>query len=337
MVAMRPRREKKRMKKKCISIIVPCYNEQENIVELYKRIVAVFGKLRRYDFEILYVDNASTDQSRGVYESLARRDRRVKVIVMSRNFGSPQPSFVAGLSYASGDAAVFLHGDIQDPPEMIPAFIAAWEQGYDVVYGVRESRKGYGIIWNALYKGFYFLLNRLAYIQIPLNAGEFSLVDKRVMEELLALDEYDYYLRCLRAYVGFRQKGISYVRDARIRGKSTESIMSGFWWAKTILVNFSFRPLEWIASLAFGVMVLTILLIVVNLVMIVLFRDSPRGIPTVVILILFLGGVQLLSLSVIAEYLSKIFLEVKRRPKYIVGETINISDTKGKRQERNAI
>jgi glycosyltransferase involved in cell wall biosynthesis len=312
------------MKKRLISIIVPCFNEQGNIEELYVRVKRIFAHLARYTFELIYVDNASTDRSVDRYGKLAKKDKRVKVIIMSRNFGSPQPSFVAGLSYARGDAAVFLHGDIQDPPEMIPKFIMAWEKGYDVVYGVRSSRKGYGWIWNALYKGFYFLLNKLAYIQIPLNAGEFSLIDRAVRRELLQIDEYDYYLRCLRAYVGFRQKGIAYVRDARAHGKSTESLLSGFWWAKTILVNFSFKPLEWISSLAFFVMMLTFVMILINLVMIFAFRDSPRGIPTVVILVLFLGGIQLLSLSVIAEYLAKIFLEVKHRPKYIVKQTINV-------------
>jgi glycosyltransferase involved in cell wall biosynthesis len=312
------------MKRKTISIIVPCYNEQGSILELYTRVVRVFALLRRFNFEILYVDNASTDHSAQRYEALAKKDKRVKVIIMSRNFGSPQPSFVAGLSYARGAAAVFLHGDIQDPPEMIPKFISAWEQGYDVVYGVRKSRKGYGIVWNALYKGFYFFLNKLAYIQSPPNAGEFSLIDRAVMQELLHMNEYDYYLRCLRAYVGFRQKGISYVRDARAHGRSTESFASGLWWAKTMLVNFSFKPLELISSIAFAVMVFTFLLILVNLVMIFVFGNSPRGIPTVVILVLFLGGVQLLSLSVIAEYLSKIFLEVKHRPKYIVRKTMNL-------------
>lgn len=312
------------MKKRIVSIIVPCYNEEGSIGEMYRRVSAVFKKLSSYDFELIYVDNNSTDQSEKVFTALAKKDKRVKIVLMSRNFGSPQPSFVAGMEYCKGDAAVFLHGDIQDPPEMIGSFIKKWEGGYDVAYGIRASRKGYGLLWNLLYKGFYFLLNKLAYIKIPLNAGEFSLCDRRVIKELLALDEYDYYLRCLRAYVGFKQIGIEYSRDARAHGQSTESIWTGFWWAKTILVNFSFKPLEWISTLAFGVMILTFVLLAIDLVTIMVFRDSPRGIPTIVILILFLGGVQLLSLSVIAEYLAKIFLEVKRRPKYIVRKTINI-------------
>ncbi|HUD19806.1 MAG TPA: glycosyltransferase family 2 protein [Patescibacteria group bacterium] len=312
------------MKKKRISIIVTCYNEEENIEEMYRRIVAVFKKIPRYDFELIYVDNASTDRSEKIYLRLTKKDRRVKLIVMSRNFGSPQPSFLAGLEYSTGDMAFLLHGDIQDPPELLSKFVERWKQGYSVVYGVRTSRKGYGIIWNMLYKGFYYVLNKLAYISIPLDAGDFSLLDRRVVDELLAIDEYDYYLRCLRAYVGFKQIGVPYVRDARSHGQTNESVLSGFWWAKTILVNFSFKPLEWISTIAFFVMIFTFLLMVFDLVTIILFHNSPRGIPTVVILILFLGGVQLLSLSVIAEYLAKIFLEVKRRPRYIVRTTVNI-------------
>ena len=292
---------------------------------MYERIVSVFKKLPKYDYEILYVDNASLDNSDTLYKKLSKKDKKVKIIYMSRNFGSPQPSFIAGMEYATGDAAVFMHGDIQDPPELIGSFIDKWEEGFDVVYGVRKSRKGYGWMWNTLYKGFYYVLNKLAYIQIPMNAGEYSLVDRKVIKELLALDEYDYYLRCLRAYVGFKQVGIDYVRDARAHGRSSESIMTGFWWAKTILVNFSFKPLEWISTIAFYVTIFSFLLLAYDVVAFMFFHNAAKGIPTVVILILFLGGVQLLSLSVIAEYLAKIFLEVKRRPKYIVSKTVNIT------------
>lgn len=294
---------------------------------MYDRVVAVFKKLSTYDFELLYVDNASTDGSEKIYLNLTAKDKRVKLVCMSRNFGSPQPSFIAGMEYASGDAAVFMHGDIQDPPELIGAFIKVWEKGSDVVYGVRKSRKGYGWFWNTMYKGFYYVLNKLSYIQIPMNAGEFSLIDRKVMKELLLLDEYDYYLRCLRAYVGFTQSGVEYVRDARAHGRSSESLLTGFWWAKTILVNFSFKPLEWISTIAFVVTIFSFLLLSYDVVAFALYRSAARGIPTVVILILFLGGVQLLSISVIAEYLAKIFLEVKRRPKYIVSRLVNIKRT----------
>lgn len=307
------------MASKKISIISACFNEEENINGMYHRVSDVFkGLKKKYDFELIYVDNNSTDNSEKVYNALVKKDPRVTVIFMSRNFGSPQPSFIAGLEHATGAASVLFHGDIQDPPEMIPDFIIKWEKGFDVVYGVRKDRKGYSFIMKFFYKFFYFLLNKLAYIQIPLNAGEFSLLDKSVVKELVNIPESDYYLRCLRAFVGFRQVGIPYVRDARTHGKSTESFISGMWWAKTIIVNFSFKPLTWISQLAFLIVIASFLSIIIFLVSYYFNPNSPRGIPTLFILILFLGGVQLLSLSVIAEYISKIFLEVKKRPRYIV-------------------
>lgn len=302
-----------------ISIVVACYNEEENILEMYNRVQAVFKKIEnKYSFELLFVDNNSTDNSMNVYSAIVKKDPRVSVICMSRNFGSPQPSFIAGLEHAKGSASILFHGDIQDPPELIPSFIQKWEEGYDVVYGIRKDRKGYNFIWRFFYKFFYYLLKKLSYITIPMNAGDFSLMDRVVVKELVNINEYDYYIRCLRAFVGFKQVGISYVRDARHRGKSTENFISGMWWAKTIIVNFSFKPLTWISQLAFLIVIASFLSIIIFLVSYYFNPNSPRGIPTLFILILFLGGVQLLSLSVIAEYMSKIFLEVKKRPRFII-------------------
>lgn len=311
------------MPHKKISLIIPCYMEEKNILRMYHRIRKVFQGLKKYRYEIIFIDNDSPDDSEHVLTSLAKKDRSVKVILMSRNFGSPQPSFLAGLKYAKGDGAVLLHGDIQDPPEMIPDFIRKWEKGFKVVYGVRKKRKGYNFLWNIFYHGFYFLLHKLSYINMPIDAGEFSLIDRRVIDELLAIPEYDYYLRCLRAFVGFPQTGIEYVRDPRAGGRSSENFISSFWWAKTMIINFSMKPLELISKFAFIVMFLSFLFLVVNLIMIFYFRNSPRGIPTIIILVLFLGGVQLLSLSIIAEYIAKIFLEVKRRPMYIIKKVLN--------------
>lgn len=313
---MRPNQKK-------ISVIITCYNEKDNIEVLYRRLSKVFEKLQ-YDYEYIFVDNDSSDGSKEIFTKLASKDKDVKVIFMSRNFGSPQPSFLAGLSYAKGDAAVLLHGDIQDPPELIPDFIDKWEKGYSVAYGIRIKRKGYGMLMNLLYKSFYYLLTKLAYVKIPLNAGEFCLLDKAVVNELLKIKEYDYYLRCLRAFVGFDQIGIEYIRDERKFGKSGENLLSSLWWAKTIIINFSLKPLELISKIAFLVMLFTFFLIAVNLVLIIVSNNSPRGIPTIVILVLFLGGIQLLSLSIIAEYLAKIFLEIKGRPRYIIKKKLNI-------------
>lgn len=310
------------MKKK-ISVVVACYNEQDNINDTYRRVKEVFSKLKSYDFKLVFVDNDSTDDSEKLLTKLARKDKRVKVVFMSRNFGSPQPSFLAGLENSSGEAVILLHGDLQDPPELIPKFIKLWENGYKVVYGQRFKRKGYGFLMNFFYRAFYSLLRKLSYINIPLNSGEFSLIDKKVASELLKIKEYDYYLRGLRAFVGYKQIGVNYIRDARKHGKSTENFFSSLYWAKTIIVNFSFKPLEWISTLAFLVVLLSVISLVAFLIYYLFNPNSPRGIPTLFVLILFLGGVQLLSISVIAEYISKIFLEVKKRPRYIIRKILN--------------
>lgn len=312
------------MKQCLISIIIPCYNEQDNILLIYRRIKKVFSPINEHDYEIIYIDNASVDNSEKIFTDLAKKDKKVKIIMMSRNFGSPQPSFLAGLVHAKGTAAILLHGDIQDPPELIPQFLKEWRQGYDVVYGVRKHRKGYGIIMNFFYKFFYYLLHKLSYIQIPINAGEFSLIDRKVIDELLKIEEYDYNLRCLRAFVGFNQIGIPYQRDARRFGKSTESFITGIAWAKTFILNFSFKPLEWISQIAFIIMGFSFLLLIIEVVLILINRNSPRGIPTIILLVLFLGGVQLFCTSILAEYIAKIFLEVKRRPRYIIRKKLNI-------------
>lgn len=311
------------MKNKKISVVVANYNEEKSINEMYDRIVKVFEKID-YKYEIIFVDNSSEDSSEKIYSTLTKKNKNVKLIMMSRNFGSPQSSFLAGMEYSTGDAVVLFHGDIQDPPEMIPKFAELWEKGYKVVYGVRKIRKGYGLIMNFFYRSFYYLLKKLAYIDIPLDAGDFSLIDKVVVRELLNMEEYDYYIRCLRAYVGFKQTGIEYVRDVRKHGKSNENFLSGLWWAKTIIINFSLKPLEVISKIAFIVMAFSFIFVIINVILVLMYKHSPPGIPTIVILILFLGGVQLLSLSIIAEYLAKIFLEVKKRPKFIIKKKLNI-------------
>lgn len=308
---------------KKISVIIASYNEEENIKPLYERLVKVSEKLP-FVFEFIWVDNDSTDNSEKILASLAKRDKRVKAIFMSRNFGSPQPSFLAGMKNARGDAVVLLQGDIQDPPEVIPSFIKEWEKGNEVVYGIRTKREGYGVFKNFLYKLFYYVFSKLSYLKIPLEVGDFSLLDKVVVINLINFGEYDYYIRGLRSYVGYKQAGVKYVREKRRAGKSNENFLSSLWWAKTIIINFSLRPLELISKLAFLVMLLTMAAIIINITLVLVVRGSPPGIPTILIVVLFLGGIQLLSLSIIAEYLAKMFLEIKGRPKYIIKKKINI-------------
>jgi glycosyltransferase involved in cell wall biosynthesis len=312
------------MGRKLISVIVTCYNEESNIRPMYDRLTNAFRTIDGYDYEIIFVDNNSVDGSEEIYRELTQLDKRTKVIFMSRNFGSPQPSFLAGLVHCRGHAALLIHGDIQDPPELIPEFVRRWETGYQVVYGVTRYRKGFSPLTNLLFKSFYWLLNKLAYISIPLNASDFSLLDRRAIDELLSIDEYDYYIRCLRAYIGFKQAAVEFDREPRLNGESSQNIFLLFWWAKTIIINFSLKPLEWIAQVALLVVLIAFVAIVGFIVYYVFHPDSPPGIPTLFVLILFLGGLQLLALSAVAEYTAKMFLEVKRRPRYIIRETLNM-------------
>lgn len=312
------------MKHQTISLIIPCYNERDNILGMHQRLNNVFKNMP-YELEFVYVDNASADNSELIYRDLAKNDSRVKAIIMSRNFGSPQPSYLAGLKNCSGAAAVLIAGDMEDPPEIIPKFLAKWQEGYEVVYGVRQGiRKA--IIRNFLSTTFYWLFKKMAYVNIPLNAGDFSLLDRKVINEIIKFDERDFFVRGVRAYAGFKQIGVEFIREHRSHGSSSTNFFQYLWWAKTIILNFSFKPLEWVSKLAFLAMILAFLGIIANLALYFLIPGAPRGIPTIVILILFLGSIQLLGIGIIGEYLAKIFIEIKHRPRYIIREIIRGKD-----------
>lgn len=287
---------------------------------MHKRLNEVFAGLP-YALEFIYVDNNSLDNSEDTFRQLAKEDARVRVLLMSRNFGSPQPSYLAGLEQCRGDAAVLIAGDMEDPPEYIQKFLEKWREGYEVVYGVRRGTKAAPLL-NFFYNLFYWLFKKMAYITIPLNAGDFCLLDRKAIDHIVCFEESDFYLRGIRAYVGGRQIGVDFIREPRKAGISSTGFFRNIWWAKTIIINFSLKPLEWISKIAFLVMLATFVGIIVNIILYFLIPGSPAGIPTVVILILFLGGVQLLGISIIGEYLAKIFIETKHRPRYIIREII---------------
>ena len=303
-----------------ISLVIPVLNEEVNIPILYKGLKRYLVK---YQYEIIFINDGSTDESTKKIKQLHSKDSRVKLINLSKNFGH-QMAITCGLDFVRGEVAIVMDADLQDPPELIPAMLAKWRMGYDVVYGIRTQRFGESFFKKSTADIFYKTLNFLSPTKVPPNAGDFRLLSKRVVMELRHAREYQRFLRGIVSWMGFRQIGIPYTRSARMQGRSTENFFTSLWWAKTILVNFSFKPLEWISFFAFMVMLGTFLLLGVNILMLLLFHNSPQGIPTIVFLILFLGGVQLLSLSVIAEYLAKIFLEVKHRPRYIVRKTVNL-------------
>jgi len=308
---------------KRLSAIVACYRDQEAIPIMAERLEATFRKLG-VDYEIIFVNDGSPDDTQSVLERLAAANPRVKAITHSRNFGS-QNAFTSGMTRATGDACVLLDGDLQDPPELIEGFHAKWLEGYDVVYGVRTRREMPRQLELA-YKGFYRLFQTLAYIHVPVDAGDFSLIDRKVVDVLNTLPERDRFVRGLRAWTGFRQTGVPYVRPERMFGRSTNNLLANLRWAKKGIFSFSYVPLEFISFGALAVSFLAALAAVVQIVGRILRPDIPRGFATIIVLSLFLGSINLVSLAFIAEYIGKIFEEVKGRPRFVVAKTLNLGD-----------
>ena len=245
---------------------------------------------------------------------------------MSRNFGSSQPSFFAGIRYATGDAVVLIDGDLQDPPELITEFLKKYEEGFDVVYGVRIKRRG-SIFRRIGYTCFYRVFRWLSYLSMPVDAGDFGLMSRKVVDVIKKLDEKDLYIRGLRAWAGFKQIGVDYTREERNAGKTSNSFLANFTWAKKAITNFSYKPLEFISKLAIGAVFMTF---IAALVYVYLYfkTDAPRGFSTLLMVMFIFGSIQLLALSIIAEYLIRIFQEVKNRPPYIISEILEMKKDK---------
>ena len=307
-----------------LSAIVACYKDEQAIPLMAERLQQTFQKIG-VDFEIIFVNDGSPDDTQTVIERLADANPRIKGITHSRNFGS-QNAFTSGMRLATGDACVLLDGDLQDPPELIEAFHQKWLEGYDVVYGVR-TRREMGSLLELGYKGFYRLFQKMAYIRVPVDAGDFSLIDRKVVNVLNQLPERDRFVRGLRAWVGFRQTGVPYVRPERMFGRSTNNLVSNLRWARKGIFAFSYVPLELISLGALVISLLAIAAILGQIAMRLIRPDIPQGISTIIVLCLFLGATNLLSLSFIAEYVGKMFEEVKQRPLYVVSRLLNFDDT----------
>ena len=233
----------------------------------------------------------------------------------SRNFGS-QNAFLSGMEVATGDAVVLLDGDLQDPPEVIPALYEQWRQGNEVVYG-RRSKREMSAIMSLACKAFYRLFRGVAYVPVPVDAGDFSLIDRRVVDELLALPETDQFLRGLRAWVGFKQTGVDYIRPERAFGRSTHSRLKNLWWAKKAIFSFSSAPIEALSYAGAALTLLSFLALAYELIDSQLRPEIPHAIATIVALVVFFGSLNLLAIGVVGEYLIRTFEEVKRRPKFI--------------------
>ncbi len=305
---------------KMISVVVACYRDAGSVREMYRRLTEMLAETAP-NYEIIFVNDNSPDNAEGLLNEIAAEDQRVTVISHSRNFGS-QMAFTSGMRQSIGDAVILMDGDLQDPPEVIPKLIAQWNDGYEVVYGVRTSRSESAWM-ESLRRLFYRLYRGLSYVDVPLDAGDFSLLNRRVVDCILLMPERDRFLRGLRSWVGFRQTGVPYVRAERFSGESTNSWLDNIRWAKRAIFSLSYQPLELIALLAFLITLLTGLAIVFYVVLYFAIPNAPRGFLTLLVAVLFIGAVQLFSLSIIAEYLGRIFEEVKQRPHFIVRSIVN--------------
>jgi len=304
-----------------ISFVTTIYRSAGAIPEFRQRAILAAQSIG-YGYEIIFVNDASPDDARDVLSELAGSDPHVVVVNHTRNFGS-QSAFTSGLRIATGDAAILLDGDLQDPPELIADFHEKWLEGWDVVYGVRVRRVT-TLPMRIAYKAFYRLFRATAYVSVPLDAGDFSLLDRRVIDALNELPESDRFIRGLRAWVGFRQTGVPYVRPERPYGTSTNSLVGNVKWARRAVLSFSYAPLDLIAWLAFVTVGLSVVAALAQIVL--RFVDpslAPKGFTSLLVVILFLGGIQLLCLAIIGSYLAHIYDEVKRRPSYIVESVLN--------------
>ena len=304
-----------------LSAVIACYRDAPAVPIMYERLVKVFTEIG-CEYEIIFVNDGSPDNAREVLAELAGRDRQVVVINHARAFGS-QSAFTSGMQIATGDAVILLDGDLQDPPELITEFVDRWREGYDGVYGERVKREASPFMRFA-YRRFYRVFKRLAYVNVPLDAGDFGLIDRRVVDAMNSLPEKHRFMRGLRAWVGFKQLGVPYVRPERMFGTTTNSLRKNVGWARRAIVSFSYVPLDVITLLAGAVVAFSALALVVEVVIRVLDPSSaPKGLTTVIVVVLFIGGIQLLCLAIIGTYLAHMYEEVKGRPPFIVESMLN--------------
>ena len=307
---------------KLISVVVPVYCEEAVIEQTYEELTRVLRALPAYRYELIFVDDGSSDGTGAILRRLAGADPRTKIVCFSRNFGH-QAAITAGIRRARGDAVVTIDADLQDPPSLIPRMVALWGAGNQVIFARREERQGETWFKRGSAALFYRLLNRLAGIHIPQNTGDFRLIDRRVADELNRMGEHNRFLRGLVSWVGFRQVAIDYVRNPRRAGETKYPLRKMIRFAWDGIISFSDKPLRAALNLGFLAIAVSFGVLAYGL-----YQHwtghTVRGWTSTMVTILFLGGVQLFTLGVIGEYLSRMHDEIKGRPLYVVDEEINL-------------
>jgi dolichol-phosphate mannosyltransferase len=301
-----------------ISIVAPIYNELENLPELVRRVGAVMNASRQ-SWELLLVDDGSSDGSTEAILALAKKDRHIRPLIFARNFGH-QVAITAGWDHARGDAVVIIDADLQDPPEVIPELIARWREGYEVVYAVRAEREGETWFKKFTAAMFYRIVHRITDVKIPVDTGDFRLMDRKVVDVLKTMRERHRFPRGMSAWVGFRQVGVPYKRSARFAGVTKYPFRKMLKLALNGITSFSYFPLQLATYFGFASAGLAAVAIPVVVVMRLMGSHFFEGQATTLIAVLFLGGVQLISLGVLGEYIGRLYDEAKGRPLYILRE-----------------
>lgn len=308
------------MKKKLISIGVICFNEELNIFPAYKELVETINRNKNYNYELIFVDNGSTDNTREEIRKIAKKDKNVSGIFLSRNFGG-EASVQASLDYAQGDAYICYEGDLQDPASVILDFIKEWERGFDVVVGIR-TKIADNFLMTGIRKLYYRIFRSISNIDVPVNAGSFALLDKKVMNAIKKLPEKHRFNRGLRAWVGFKTTYVNYHRRPRQRGKSSYNLLGYIHLAEKSFYGFSYLPLDIIVYTGLFTVTLSFLFVIIYLSSFILYGLKIDTSMLIIFSVVLFGGIQLLALSVIGKYIQVIVEETKARPIYIVEEVM---------------
>jgi glycosyltransferase involved in cell wall biosynthesis len=308
-----------------ISVVAPVFNEETILPELYRRVREVLDGTGE-DWELVLINDGSRDRSPEIMRQLHKQDPRVRVIYFARNFGH-QVAITAGTDYARGDAVVIIDADLQDPPEVIPDLLAKWREGYEVVYAVRAQRKGETWFKEFTAKAFYRLISRITDINIPMDAGDFRLMDRKAVNALKGMREKHRFMRGLSVWIGFHQTGVEYVRAERYAGETKYPLKKMLKFALDGITSFSYFPLQLATYMGFACAALAVLGIIVTVILRLSGSQAFYGQATTLVSVLFLGGVQLICLGMIGEYLGRIYDEVKGRPLYIVSSTLGFENT----------
>lgn len=301
---------------KSISIVVPAFNEEEVLKEFHRRVAVVLDSLL-YSSEIIYVNDGSSDNTLGVMLELKEKDSRVKIIDLSRNFGK-EIALTAGLDHAGGDGVVVIDADLQDPPELIRELIKYWEKGYDVVYAKRISREGESFVKKATAVLFYQLIQKVSNIKIPEDTGDFRLLSRRAVDALKELREQHRFMKGLFTWIGYPQRAVLYQREPRLAGKTKWNYWRLWNFALEGITSFTIGPLKIAVYMGISTSLFAFIYAVFVFSKALIYGDPVRGYPSLMVVILFLGGIQLLSIGIMGEYLGRIFNETKKRPLYFI-------------------